>query len=106
MSTIDDLLKKVEKEETPITEDVNNIYNTNSKEEEPTMNTFTNMSFDESPIMEEKSYEETPTKVELDEIEELTYQKAGESNTRFCNNCGMMITDDTSICPSCGEPLD
>lgn len=28
------------------------------------------------------------------------------TRTKFCNNCGIMLTDDSSICPSCGEPVD
>jgi len=28
------------------------------------------------------------------------------TKTKFCNNCGIMLTDDSSICPSCGEPVD
>lgn len=26
--------------------------------------------------------------------------------TRFCDNCGTMITDDATSCPNCGEPLN
>ena len=26
--------------------------------------------------------------------------------TKFCSNCGVVLTDDSSICPSCGEPID
>ena len=26
--------------------------------------------------------------------------------TKFCDNCGTILTDDSSICPSCGEPID
>ena len=26
--------------------------------------------------------------------------------TKFCSNCGVVLTDDSSICPSCGEPVD
>lgn len=26
--------------------------------------------------------------------------------TKFCDNCGTILTEDCSICPSCGEPID
>ena len=26
--------------------------------------------------------------------------------TKFCDNCGTILTGDSSICPSCGEPID
>lgn len=44
-----------------------------------------------------------PTIVEAEE--EGTYISE-PTPTKFCNNCGVMLTDDSSICPSCGEPID
>jgi rubrerythrin len=28
-----------------------------------------------------------------------------KNKARFCENCGTMITDDMTICPTCGEPI-
>ena len=46
--------------------------------------------------------EDVPTKVEVEEVNFI----AEPTNTKFCDNCGIMLTDESSICPSCGEPID
>ena len=49
----------------------------------------------------------TPTKVETTIQEEIQKVLIAEpSPTKFCDNCGIMLTEYTSICPSCGEPID
>ena len=46
-----------------------------------------------------------PTKVEVSE-DMVKVVIAGSTPTKFCDNCGIMLTDNSSICPSCGEPID
>lgn len=48
--------------------------------------------------------QEGPVTVEPN-TETATYI-ADPTPTKFCGNCGVMLTDDSSICPSCGEPID
>lgn len=45
-----------------------------------------------------------PTMVEAAEPNVIYISEA--PNTKFCDSCGNIITEDTSICPSCGEPID
>lgn len=47
---------------------------------------------------------ESPTVVEA-QLDTATYISE-PTTTKFCSNCGVMLTDDSSICPSCGEPID
>ncbi|MDE5888793.1 MAG: zinc ribbon domain-containing protein, partial [Bacilli bacterium] len=47
---------------------------------------------------------ENPTVVES-QTETATYI-SDPTPTKFCSNCGVMLTDESSICPSCGEPID
>lgn len=47
---------------------------------------------------------ENPTVVEA-QLDAATYISE-PTPTKFCSNCGVMLTDDSSICPSCGEPID
>ena len=42
----------------------------------------------------------------VSETEEVGVYISDPTPTKFCNNCGIMLTDDSSICPSCGEPID
>jgi RNA polymerase subunit RPABC4/transcription elongation factor Spt4 len=40
----------------------------------------------------------------MEEITQVLIAQNGD--TKFCDSCGMMITEETSICPSCGNPID
>lgn len=58
---------------------------------------------------EEKAKELEDKKMErphLTERDGIVTYISDPTPTRFCNNCGIMLTDDSSICPSCGEPID
>ena len=48
--------------------------------------------------------EEGPVAVEASEMTGTYISEP--TQTKFCNNCGIMLTGDSSICPSCGEPID
>lgn len=46
-----------------------------------------------------------PTMVEVPE--DMTKVLIAEATpTKFCDNCGIMLNDNPTICPSCGEPID
>ena len=61
----------------------------------------------ESPVFDNNQEQVTPTKVETTIQEEIQKVLIAEpSPTKFCDNCGIMLTEYTSICPSCGEPID
>ncbi len=63
-----------------------------------------NNQIDQQNIINDFSF---PTKVEITPSEETQKIIISEkSPTRFCDNCGIMLTEYTSICPSCGEPID
>lgn len=49
-----------------------------------------------APIAEKKV-------VHITELPNIPEEKA---KTKFCDNCGTMITDEASICPNCGEPIN
>lgn len=49
-----------------------------------------------APIVEKKV-------VHITELPNIPEEKA---KTKFCDNCGTMIIDETSICPNCGEPIN
>ena len=38
--------------------------------------------------------------------EALKVYIAENGDTKFCDSCGIMIAEGTSICPSCGNPID
>ena len=38
--------------------------------------------------------------------EALKVLVAENGDTNFCESCGIMIAEGTSICPSCGNPID
>ena len=61
----------------------------------------------ESPVFDNNQAQVIPTKVETTIQEEIQKVLIAEpSPTKFCDNCGIMLTEYTSICPSCGEPID
>ena len=108
----------IENEKVPTSEDIykeepTNLDVPNLKNEEQSISneeTIKQPAFDFQPFMKfnaqnmQEQYFDKPTVVESNE-QYGTY--ISESTpTKFCNNCGVMLTDDSSICPSCGEPID
>ena len=52
----------------------------------------------QTPVVEPQAV--TPTQVSQPQVIETPRMK-----TRFCDNCGEMITDAATVCPNCGSPL-
>ena len=60
-----------------------------------------------NPIIDiNKKLSEYDNMFDIPKKEETSTYISEPTKTRFCPNCGMMLTDDSSVCPSCGEPVD
>lgn len=66
--------------------------------------------FDFQSFMMTNNNEENGTDFENGAVVETQTETAtyisDPTPTKFCSNCGVMLTDESSICPSCGEPID
>ena len=76
------------------------IVNQSATPVEVTVNNTTPTSFQQSTSFETNQFNQPidPSLVPLSTDEE-------PHKTKFCDNCGMMITDDSTLCPSCGAAI-
>ena len=76
------------------------IVNQSATPVEETVNNTTPTSFQQSTSFEANQFNQPidPSLVPLSTDEE-------PHKTKFCDNCGMMITDDSTLCPSCGAAI-
>ena len=109
-TTIEDNANETSTEE--VTEEITNIENETSVSETESVENV-----DDKTSLEDQNNEEISNAVQSEEMvpqgmEEVTSEdkedkkEERQSKTKFCENCGTMITDDSSICPECGGPID
>lgn len=96
--------------EPPVVDQEENVSEESDAEEQQNIEDVVAPEFDFQAFMTPQSEEaddpnvENPTVVEA-QLDTATYISE-PTTTKFCSNCGVMLTDDSSICPSCGEPID
>lgn len=99
-------MQKVEE----IREEVAQAKETESNEEPEAVEDISVPEFDFQSFMMTNNTEENGTDFESATVVESQTETAtyisDPTPTKFCSNCGVMLTDESSICPSCGEPID
>ena len=60
---------------------------------------------DNSPLLPENELPTIPDTQVTTPIEKPLYKEEPKQSTKFCDDCGTMITDGGVICPECGSPI-